>query len=377
MLWAGSATIAVLAVSIVNDVVGEPLGQAAKWVLSAVFASVPIAVLVVLLQRRLARSSIAGSGGRARRARAGIRSAGRARARARRSVARARVLVRGREPVRRRRRAARSSSRPRAAARVATVVERGGEPVAALVHDPALVENLELVESVCAAAALTLENERLQAELRARLAELRASRARLVEAGASRATADRARPPRRRAAAVDLDRDVARASRRRGCPTIRCPPPRSCAKHARRSGSRCRSCASSVRASTRASSANAASLPRSTSSRGAQRFPSRSHVAPAVAPAGPGRGGRLLRRQRGARERREAFARERRARRCGDPRTSARARGRRRRHRRGRAAPTARGCAGSPIVSRRSAARFTVTSPPGRGTTIKAELPCG
>jgi len=35
---------------------------------------------------------------------------------------------------------------------------------------------------VCAAAALTLENARLQAELRARLAELQASRARLVEA---------------------------------------------------------------------------------------------------------------------------------------------------------------------------------------------------
>jgi DNA-binding XRE family transcriptional regulator len=39
-----------------------------------------------------------------------------------------------------------------------------------------------LVETVTAAAGLTLENERLQAELRARLAELQASRARLVEA---------------------------------------------------------------------------------------------------------------------------------------------------------------------------------------------------
>jgi signal transduction histidine kinase len=38
------------------------------------------------------------------------------------------------------------------------------------------------VQSVCAAAAFTLENARLQAELRARLAELQASRARLVEA---------------------------------------------------------------------------------------------------------------------------------------------------------------------------------------------------
>ena len=55
-------------------------------------------------------------------------------------------------------------------------------PVAVLIHDPALEHNAELVDSVCAAAGLTLENERLQAELRARLTELQASRARLVEA---------------------------------------------------------------------------------------------------------------------------------------------------------------------------------------------------
>jgi signal transduction histidine kinase len=66
--------------------------------------------------------------------------------------------------------------------RAATVVEREGEPIAALLHDPALAENNELVQSVCAAAALTLENARLQAELLARLTELQASRARLVEA---------------------------------------------------------------------------------------------------------------------------------------------------------------------------------------------------
>jgi signal transduction histidine kinase len=61
-------------------------------------------------------------------------------------------------------------------------VERDGEHVAVLVHDAALEHNAELVESVCAAAGLTLENERLKAELRARLVELQASRARLVEA---------------------------------------------------------------------------------------------------------------------------------------------------------------------------------------------------
>src|SRR5215469_14893744 len=66
--------------------------------------------------------------------------------------------------------------------RRATVVERGGQPVAVLIYDPAVQYNPRLVDSVCAAAGLALENERLQAELRARLVELQASRARLVEA---------------------------------------------------------------------------------------------------------------------------------------------------------------------------------------------------
>jgi signal transduction histidine kinase len=63
-----------------------------------------------------------------------------------------------------------------------SVAERDGRKIAALVHDPALGEEPQLVQSVCAAAALALENERLQAELRAQLEELRASRARIVEA---------------------------------------------------------------------------------------------------------------------------------------------------------------------------------------------------
>jgi signal transduction histidine kinase len=63
-----------------------------------------------------------------------------------------------------------------------TIVEREGSPVAALVHDATLRDEPELVEAVGAAAGLALENERLQADLRARLTELRASRARMVEA---------------------------------------------------------------------------------------------------------------------------------------------------------------------------------------------------
>jgi signal transduction histidine kinase len=66
--------------------------------------------------------------------------------------------------------------------RIATVVEREGRPVAALVHDAALEDEQQLVGAVSAAAGLALENERLQADLGARLTELRASRARIVDA---------------------------------------------------------------------------------------------------------------------------------------------------------------------------------------------------
>jgi signal transduction histidine kinase len=184
VLWTGSATIAVLAVSIANDAVGEPLGQAAKWVVYCVFASVPIAVLVVLLQRRLARGTVAGLvvelGDRSRGF--DLRDA-LARALGDPALELAYWFAAGDRYVD-------ADGRPVElpapdGTPVATVVERGGRPVAALIHDPALPENLDLVESVGAAAALTLEYERLQAELRARLAELRASRMRLVEAGAT------------------------------------------------------------------------------------------------------------------------------------------------------------------------------------------------
>ena len=58
-----------------------------------------------------------------------------------------------------------------------------GKRVGAIVHDGRLDEAEELVASVASAAGLRMENERLDAELRARLEELRASRARIVEAG--------------------------------------------------------------------------------------------------------------------------------------------------------------------------------------------------
>ncbi len=181
VLWAGSAMFAALAFSVGNDIFDHPLGEGPAWMREVVFASIPIAVLAVLLQRQLARGAVAGLvvelGGGA--TSVDLREAlGRALGDPSLELAywvpaSARYVDAGGSPVR--------LPQP-GGERAATVVEREGEPIAALIHDPALVENNELVQSVCAAAGLTLENARLQAELRARLAELQASRARLVEA---------------------------------------------------------------------------------------------------------------------------------------------------------------------------------------------------
>ena len=64
-----------------------------------------------------------------------------------------------------------------------TMIDRDGAHVAALLHDPALAEEPELLDAVAAAAAIALENGRLHVELRARLEELRGSRSRVLEAG--------------------------------------------------------------------------------------------------------------------------------------------------------------------------------------------------
>ena len=50
-----------------------------------------------------------------------------------------------------------------------TLVEHAGRPTAALLHDPMLVDEPELIEATAAAAGLWLDNERLQAKLRAQI----------------------------------------------------------------------------------------------------------------------------------------------------------------------------------------------------------------
>ena len=60
--------------------------------------------------------------------------------------------------------------------RPARIIRTGDEPIAALIFDRSLDDERELLDAVAAAAALTLENGRLQAELRGQLG-------RIVEAG--------------------------------------------------------------------------------------------------------------------------------------------------------------------------------------------------
>ena len=67
--------------------------------------------------------------------------------------------------------------------RAVTPILRDGRVLATVSHDAALVGGSQLERQIGSAARLAVENERLQAEVLARLVELRASRARIVERG--------------------------------------------------------------------------------------------------------------------------------------------------------------------------------------------------
>ena len=67
--------------------------------------------------------------------------------------------------------------------RAVTFLERDGQPIAAILHDEVLLDDPALVASVASAVRLSVENDRLQAEVESQLGEVRESRARIVEAG--------------------------------------------------------------------------------------------------------------------------------------------------------------------------------------------------
>jgi signal transduction histidine kinase len=182
VLLAGGAWLVALVATAAHDLVGDPLGAVPATIWFYTSAALPVAILIVFLQRRLARGGVAGLVvrlGESSQAASDLQDA------LARALGDPSLELAFWYPPEGRYMAGdgRAVALPQPdSGRAATFVERDGQPVAVLLHDPALEHNEGLVESVCAAAGLALENERLHAELRARLAELQASRARLVEA---------------------------------------------------------------------------------------------------------------------------------------------------------------------------------------------------
>jgi signal transduction histidine kinase len=180
LLWPGSVATALIVVFAVSEVFDHPVGDAPGLIFRLSFLVIPFAFLAGLLRSRLARASVAQLVVELGQTKpTGLRDA-LARSLDDPSLALAywlpdeeRFVDLSGEPVE-----LPGPGEPR----MATVVEREGTRVAALVHDQALAHDPDLLKAVSAAAGLTLENERLQAQLRARLTELRASRARIVQA---------------------------------------------------------------------------------------------------------------------------------------------------------------------------------------------------
>lgn len=180
VVWSGAGLSIVAGLWVISDIVDEPWLPVVAAALNAMLVAVALSFLVGVARSRLARSAVADlmidlSGTLA----PGALRAALSRALHDPSLAIAYWLPDQEwfvdadgSPV---------VVPPSEPGRSVTMIERSGRRVAALIHDPAL-DDERLMRSAAAAAALALENERLQAELRAQLVEVRASRARIVEA---------------------------------------------------------------------------------------------------------------------------------------------------------------------------------------------------
>jgi signal transduction histidine kinase len=183
MLWTGLALLGLLGLSFGLDVVGAPPGvvDATQTLALVAFAVLPFAFLAGLVRSRYSRAGAVGALIERLTSPDDDQSLAQALAEALgdrslklvywRPTAGHYVTYDGRAvelPV-------------PGSGRAVTEVERDGIRVGAIIHDEALREEPGLVRAVAASAALALENERLEAELRARLDELQSSRARLVE----------------------------------------------------------------------------------------------------------------------------------------------------------------------------------------------------
>jgi signal transduction histidine kinase len=182
VLGTGGASLGLLLAAAVVDRSFPAAGRTLGWAAFVAFGAVPLAMLAGLLRSRLERASVA----ELVRDLDTARTPGALRDALRRALGDPTLRLaywvsetRGFVDIR-----GRPFELPwEGSGHVATMVDRDGRRVAALVHDATLCDAPELLEAVTSAAGLALENERLHAELRARVDDLRESRARIVEAG--------------------------------------------------------------------------------------------------------------------------------------------------------------------------------------------------
>ena len=163
---AGAFALLCFATLLVTDLVAGTRSQTLLWIAACSLVSVPLAFLAGLLRSRLARGGLADlfRG-------LGATSTTDLEAALRRALGdpSLELTLRGVPTA--------------GPGRAVAPVERNGRQVAALVHDASLDEDPELLEAACTATAIALENQRLLAEADVRLGELKASRERIVAAG--------------------------------------------------------------------------------------------------------------------------------------------------------------------------------------------------
>ena len=182
VLWTGAALVAALSLLVLLQLTSAP--KAAQNVMTAVsaltIAAVPFAFLAGLLRMRYTRADIVGD--LVRRLQSTGSSIREAIATALGDPSLQLVYWRARTGA-----YVTADGQPArlpadGGGRAFVEIAREGEPVAAMIFDATLADEPELISAVSSAGALALDNERLQAELRARITELEDSRARVLDA---------------------------------------------------------------------------------------------------------------------------------------------------------------------------------------------------
>jgi signal transduction histidine kinase len=176
----GAFGLLCFAALLVNDLVSGARSQTLLWIAACSLVAVPIAFLAGLLRSRLARGGLTDLF-----LRLGAMRGEDLRAALARTLGDPSLVVAYRQPGAETYTDAAGTpvALPENGDRAVMPIERHETEVAALVYDTSLDDDPELLEAVGAAAAIAIENDRLHAESRARLAELRASRERIITAG--------------------------------------------------------------------------------------------------------------------------------------------------------------------------------------------------